>query len=267
MKSHLITPLLLALACTSLADEPANSLTRIPHTLHVPEFVPPPRPVPRPVPQMQVRASSTKTTADGGSISLLLGDASDFPDLPPAPEPKPRQFRPLTEEDEQRAAQFRRSQLHIAATIIDNRFSKIQWTHPDTGEQYEAALSLDVSLLEGIGLFLHEGRTYHLQLLSLPLSTNTLRRSSAQPLPLLPALPENAIAITRGDPHDPTGAAPATILRDIILAEHQRLVEFQSARRRHLQAKAAWRRENPQPPRHHSIWVRPHRNSRLLQPR
>ena len=82
--------------------------------------------------------------------------------------------------------------------------------------------------------------------------TLTLLRGEASTLP-------GAIQITRGDPLDPPGTAPITMLRDVIASELARLVPYQAA-------SAAWHLAQPPIPRDESFWFKSHRGSRYLQP-
>ncbi len=94
--------------------------------------------------------------------------------------------------------------------------------------------------------------------------TTRFRNLAARMFPKLPEVPADAIAFVRGNPKDPIGTAPITLLQDLIAREKSRLTLYQKQRADHQQASAAWQKANPPVPRDETIWLRPHRGSRYL---
>jgi hypothetical protein len=115
--------------------------------------------------------------------------------------------------------------------------------------------------LAGVGSFVHEEETYQLFLFHYHIDTSVVRRFT----PGAPDVPDGEIRITRGDPEDQAAIAPIAIVRDVITAEMDRLIPYQTARDAYFKASAAWHAANPPVPRDETIILRPHRGSRYLE--
>lgn len=250
-----------------LAAPSATVSASIPHDLAVPEFTPPSPPVVKPVPVMRVDSAIIIPTKNSRTLTLLRGEASTLPDIPPPPPAAPPQAkRELTPEEVASNTYNRRHWLSVGATIYDHRTSAVHWYHPDTGEQYEAVCGFDLGLLGGTGGFIHNSESYSLMLMYSSLDSAVLRRFARNYVPALPEVMPDSILIVKGNPQDPIGTAPITVLRDVIASERARLVTYQAARERYQAASAAWHKANPPIPRDETYWIRPHRGSRYLKP-
>ena len=249
-----------------LAPPSATVSASIPHALVVPAFTPPPPAVVKQAPVMRVDAAVTVPLRNTKTLTLLRGEASTLPDIPPPVVIQPQEPRVLTPEEIARNTDMRRHTLSIGGTIYDHLTSHVQWKHPDSGESYEAVCGFDIGLLGGVGSFIHSGESYNLMLLCSDISSEMLRRFARNPVPALPEVLPDAILIVKGNPLDPIGTAPILVLRDVIAKEKARLLTFQSDRQRHQQAAAAWQKANPPIPRDETYWIRPHRGSRYLNP-
>jgi len=108
-----------------------DKLLPIPST----EFVPPPPP--KEVPAIKVEATTTRTLPTH-QITVLRGDASTLPDIPPPPEPKPFVQGPVGEPH---------YLLSFGATVYDHRISHVRWYDPRTEKQFEAWCGWDWTLL------------------------------------------------------------------------------------------------------------------------
>lgn len=249
-----------------LAARPVATRASIQHSLAVPAFIPPAPKVVKTIPAMRVHAAVTHPTSNGKTLTLLRGQASTLPDIPPPPVPQPQVTHELTPEEIARNTHLRRHSLMIGATVYDHSVSTVQWQHPDTGEFYEAVCGFDLGLLAGIGEFKHDGDSYSLMLIHSDLNRATLHRFSKKVFPDLPEVMPHSVLIVKGDPLDPVGTAPITVLRDVIACEINRLLPYQADRRHYQQAAAAWEKEHPPIPRDETFWLRPHRGSRYLKP-
>lgn len=250
-----------------LAAPSATVRALIPHALVVSAFTPPAPPVLKKVPVMRVNSAVTIPTKNSRTMTLLRGEASTLPDIPPPPPPAPlKAKRELTPEEIAANTYERRHGLLIGATIYDHRTSVVNWRHPDTGEYYEAVCGFDLGLLGGTGGFIHDGESYSLFLMYFGMDSAVLRRFIKNYVPPLPEVMPGAILIVKGDPQDLIGTAPITVLRDVIASENARLVPFQAARERYQEASAAWHKAHPPIPHDEIFWIRPHRGSRYLKP-
>ena len=238
--------------------------TCIPYSLEVPDFIPPAPPAVEKVPEMRVDSSITVPAGSSRTLTLLRGEASTLPDLPPPPVVQAREPRPLSPEEIARNIYHRRHSFNFGATVYDHRTSYVQWHHPDTGEFYEAVCGFDIGLLAGIGRFVRDGESYDFMLISSNIDTAAIRRIVRSYVPRFPDIPANSILILKGDRNDPVGIAPITLLKDLIACEKDRLVTYQEDRLRYQKAAAAWEKAHPVPPRDETFWFRPHRGSRYL---
>jgi hypothetical protein len=102
------------------------------------KFTPPPPP--KEVPPMVIRAS-TVTPSQDRNITLIRGEASTLPDIPPPPISKP-------------SVPGRESEPHyivsIGASVYDHSLSHVKWTNPETKESFEAWCGWDFTLLSPI---------------------------------------------------------------------------------------------------------------------
>ena len=253
------------IGCLNIANaQDSSSRIYIPGSLEVRDFVPPAPPVEKRVPAMRMDAAITVPTKSSRTLTLVRGEASILPDLPPPPIPQLREPRQLTSEDIARNIYHRRHSFNFGATIYDHRVSQVHWHHPDTGEFYEALCGFDIGLLAGIGRFVRDGESYDFMLMSSNIDTTMFRRIARQYAPRISEAPVDSILILKGDRSDPVGTAPITLLKDLIAAEKDRLVTYQADRLRYQQAAAAWEKAHPVPPRDETFWFRPHRGSRYL---
>lgn len=247
---------------TTPADRRVSS--HIPHALDVPAFTPPVPPVEKKVPAMRVDSAVTVPTENTRTLTILRGEASTLPDLPPPVVSKPHVARDLTPEELEKQKLWRRQQLNLGVTIYDHRVSVIRWHHPDTREFYEVICGFDVGLLAGTGRFVHMGKSYTLMLMHSHVDTTAIRRHAPRWLPNFSAVVADSITVVKGDPLDPVGMAPVHVVRDVIASEKSRLIPYQAARREHQQAAAAWQKAHPVAPRDETFWFKPHRGSRYL---
>lgn len=236
----------------------------IPHPLVVPEFIPPVPVVPKQVPSMRVDAATTVPANNGKTLTLLRGEASTLPDIPPPAEPRPVVRRQRTEEDLAREIYRRRHAIQLSATVYDHKVSVVRWQHPDTREAYEAVCGFDVGLLAGIGRFVRDGENYDLMLMHSAIDTTRARNAGARGFPDHSGVAENSIRFLKGEPGDVIGTAPVALIKELIANEKTRLQIFQADLARHQAARAAWEKANPVPPRDETFWIRPHRGSRYL---
>lgn len=236
----------------------------IPHSLEVREFTPPAPVVPKQVPAMRVDAAVTLPTASGRTLTVIRGEPSTLPDIPEPPQPRASVPRLRTAKDLAREAWQRRHTLQIGATVFDHRVSVVHWRHPDTGEDYEAVCGFDIGLLAGTGRFVRDGEDYLVMLMHSNYSTRNFRNLGTRMFPKLPEVPVGAIVFLKGNPQDPVGIAPITLLKELIASEKPRLAVYQADRLRHQQASAAWEKSHPEAPRDETIWLKPHRGSRYL---
>lgn len=103
-------------------EQDIEKLLPIPST----EFIPPPPP--KEVPAMKVEAATTRKLPTH-QITVLRGEASTLPDIPPPPEPKPSVPGRVGE---------RHYLLSFGATVYDHRISHVRWFDPRTEKHFEA---------------------------------------------------------------------------------------------------------------------------------
>lgn len=271
MKNPLPTSIVAASLVATLAAYAGEALpsvappvARITDPLVVPEFIPPVRVAPKQVPSIRIDAATTVPSANGNTLTILRGEASSLPDLPPKSEPTPVIQRLRTVDDELRETFRRRHSLNFGATVYDHRVSLVRWQHPDTGEAYEALCGFDIGLIAGLGRFVRGGENYTVMLMHSRIDTTRPRKI---PLPNVPAISKvtaGTITYLKGDPADAIGTGPVTLVNELIANESSRLGIFQADLARHHAARAAWEKANPEPPRDETLWIRPHRGSRYL---
>lgn len=212
---------------------------------------------------MRVDAAVTHRSTQSKSLTVLRGEASSLPDIPTPPAPTPPPIWVLTAEEVAANIYHRKHNLAIGATVYDHHLSTVQWRHPESGVAYEAVCGFDIGLLAGVGQFVHDGESYSLTLTHSEQDREMLRHVTRY---RVPAVMPDAILIVQGNPLDPVGTAPITVLRDVIASESVRLVPYQAERRRYQLSAAAWQDVHPPVPRDESYWFKPHRGSRYLQP-
>ncbi|MEO7099956.1 MAG: hypothetical protein ABI162_11380 [Luteolibacter sp.] len=275
----IINSTLIALGCgiTFLGAEPLaenmatkdasvipTARTFIPHSLEVLAFTPPAPPVEKKVPAMRVDSAITVHTKSSHSLTLIRGEASTLPDIPVPPKPELQEPHVFTPQETASAAYERRHSLQLGASVYDHRTSLVHWQHPDTGESYEAICGFDLSLLEGLGQFIHDGEIYQI---ALDHSCDAIPDNDpieGDTTPDLAKIPAGSITILKGNPKDPTGTAIITLLKELIATEKSRLITYQAARQRYQQASAEWENAHPSVPRDETYWLKPHRGSRYL---
>ena len=156
---------------------PTTARTLIPHSLEVPAFTPPAPAVVKKVPAMRVDSSITIPTKNSRTLTLLRGEASTLPDLPPPPPPPPwvEPHEPTPEEIAQRIWQYRHN-FNLGAIIYDHKISVVNWTDQESLVHYEAVCGFDIGLLAGVDHFVHRGEGYRLFLMHSNFSTAGVRR-------------------------------------------------------------------------------------------
>lgn len=258
---------ILGTAQTERSDASKQIQSVSPHiaaALEVPAFVPPAPPVEKKVPNMRVDAAVTVPARNSHTLTILRGEASALPDIPAPVVVEQRPPRQLTTEELARNTERRRCFLNFTAEVYENGVSILRWQHPDTSEPYEAICGFDVNLLAGLGQFTSEGKTYHLSFIPPGVIPTYRRQFSKLPIPKPPEAALNSVTLTRGNANDPGGTATATLLRDLISNEKDRLIAYQEERVVYQQAAAEWEKAHPILPRDETIWLRPHRGSRYL---
>jgi hypothetical protein len=229
-----------------------SSRSFIPDTLEVPAFIPPAPAVEKQVPVMRVDSRTSAPSTNSHTLTLIRGEASTLPDIPVPLKSEDRKTHELTPEETARHTKERRHFIQLGATVFDHRISQVHWTHPDTGEVYEAMCGFHIGLLGGVGQFVRNGENYQLSMMISPADSR------------LPEVPADSITFLKGDPEDPAGAGPIHWLRDLIAAEKVRLIRYQQDRLACQKAAAAWEKAHPPVPRDETFWLRPHRGSRYL---
>ncbi len=237
----------------------------IPHSLEVPVFRPPAPPVEKRIPAMRVDSAVTVPTKNSRSLTILRGEASTLPDLPPPPPAPPKvEPRDPTPEEIARRIWHHRHDLNFGATIYDHKISVINWTDQVSLVRYEAVCGFDIGLLAGVGTFVHSGEKYSFSLMHSHYDTTWERRLTRRWKIAVPEVNPGEIRITKGDAEDAIAIAPLTIIKEIIAAETPRLLVYQAKRETYFAASAAWHKANPVQPRDETIWLKPHRGSRYL---
>lgn len=242
----------------------AASRTYITDPLEFPEFIPPPPAVPKQAPAMRVESAVMVLTRGSHMLTIIRGEASTLPDLPAPPAAIPTMQRAATPEELEQMKIERRHNLCLGATVFDHRVSLVQWHNPDTGEYYQAACGFDIGLLAGTGGFVHNGESYNLFLVHSDIDTTGMRHAIREFLPDIPEPPADSTIILKGNPKDPAGIAPITVIREIVNIGKPRLIPYQAARLRYQASAAAWEKAHPRVPRDETFWFKPHRGSRYL---
>lgn len=128
------------------------------------------------LPAIRIDSSITRRNPDGTTLTLQRGEPSTEPDLPPPPPPSPYVApRELTPEEIARLLYHRRYSLNLGAAIYDHQVSVVTWTDPGSLVRYEAVCGFELSLLAGVGRFVHAGEGYALILVHFNYDTTRWR--------------------------------------------------------------------------------------------
>jgi hypothetical protein len=227
-----------------------DKLLPIPST----EFVPPPPP--KDIPVIKIEATTTRTLPTH-QITVLRGDASTLPDIPPPPEAKPFVQGPVGEPH---------YLLSFGATVYDHRLSHVRWYDPRTEKQFEAWCGWDWTLLSPMPEIILGERVSSFHLFASNIDTAVARRFGHEfKMPDHPELIEGAFSITKGDESDAEALKALAAIRDFYLSHKERLGQIRQAREEYQAAAAAWHAANPPKPENHTFWLKPHRGSRYLK--
>jgi len=241
---------LLAQGAGPQTEQDSEKLLPIPST----EFIPPPPP--KEVPAMKVEAATTRKLPTH-QITVLRGEASTLPDIPPPPEPKPSVPGRVGE---------RNYLLSFGATVYDHRISHVRWFDPRTGKQFEAWCGWDWTLLSPMPKIVLGERVSSFHLFASNIDTAAMRRFGHEfRMPEHPELIEGAFSITKGDENDAEALKALTSIRDFYLKHKERLGQIRQAREEYQAAAAAWHAAHPPEPQNHTFWLKPHRGSRYLK--
>ena len=241
-----VSPLLLPLAGGRVI---AEEMLPIPSN----KFIPPPPP--KKVPPMVVKAS-TVTPSPTHQITLIRGEDSTSPDIPPPPISK--QTVPGHEGKPRYLVSF-------GATVYDRSLSHVKWTNPETKEFFEAWCGWDFTLLSPIPQ-IEIGENFSYLYLSAS-NINTDKKLHFERQTDIPAHPEviaDSFAISKGDANNPEAQILLSTLRDYYLRHKARLILIKNAQEEYQAAAAAWHAANPPKPENHTFWLKPHRGSRYL---
>lgn len=250
-------------------EKPAPDLeaarTYIPEVLEFPEFSPRAPLVVKVLPQVRIEASVTVPAKNSRTtITIQRGEASTVPDLPPPAKPVPsEQPQELTLDQIAEIKWQRQHSLSLGATVFNHKISQVQWTDQETGRSYQAWCGFDVSLLAGLGGFVHKGEDYQFFLMHSSVETEKLDKATIKELGI-PEITSGQILITQGNATDPAATAPLRVIQDVITADKQRLLTYQEAREKYQQKCAEWHKAHPPVPRDETFIFRPHRGSRYL---
>ena len=228
-----------------------------PESLPLPtiKFTPPPPP--KEVPPMVVKAS-TVLQLPTHRLTVLRGEASTLPDIPPPPVGQPQTAGPTGEPS---------YLTGFGATIYDHRLSHVQWQEPKTKEEFEAWCGWDWNLLCPVSQFEHDNE--RLPFFLSPDNVDTAvktRGGRAFEMPAHPNVPADGFVITKGNPNDIAAQSLLTTLRDYYLKHKPRLILIQQAQEKYQADAEAWFAAHPPKPASHTFWLKPHRGSRYLKP-
>lgn len=241
---------LLAQDAERQVEEDIEKLLPIPST----EFIPPPPP--KEVPAIKVEAATTRTLPTH-QITVLRGEASTLPDIPPPPEPKPSVPGSVGEPH---------YLLSFGATVYDHHISHVKWYDPRTEKQFEAWCGWDWTLLSPMPEIVLGERVSSFHLFASNIDTEAMRRFGHEfRMPEHPELVEGAFSITKGDENDAEALKALIAIRDFYLKHKERLGQIRQAREEHQAAAAAWHAAHPPRPKSHTFWLKPHRGSRYLK--
>lgn len=217
-------------------------------------FVPPPQP--KEVPPMTIEAATTRHLPTH-EITVLRGNASTLPDIPPPPEPRPFIQGPVGE-----------PYYHISfgATVYDHRISHVRWHDPRTKEDFEAWCAWDWSLLSPIPRINLGQRVRSFNLFASNIDTERRQLlGRGWQMPEHPGLEDLSFAITKGAVDNTEATRMLSIIRDYFTKHKERLLQIRQAQQEYQAAAAAWHAANPPKPQSHTFWLKPHRGSRYLR--
>lgn len=204
---------------------------------------------------MVVRAS-TITPSQERKITLIRGEASTLPDIPPPPISKP-------------SVPGRESEPHyivsIGASVYDHSLSHVKWTNPETKESFEAWCGWDFTLLSPISQIEIGEKFGSFHLSAFNVDADGERRAGRKTeIPAHPEVIADGFAISKGNAANADALILLTTLRDYYLKHKERLILIKKAQAEYQAAAAAWHKANPPKPENHTYWLKPHRGSRYL---
>ncbi|MCB1133836.1 MAG: hypothetical protein KDN05_22145 [Verrucomicrobiae bacterium] len=231
-------------------EEDLDRLLPIPST----EFIPPPPP--KPVPAIKIEESTARQFPTH-RITILRGDASALPDIPPPPEPKISVPGPVGEPH---------YLLSFGATVYDHRLSHVKWFDPRTEKHFEAWCAWDWTLLAPMPEIVLGERVSSFHLFAFNIDTDAaLRFGRGFKIPEHPDLEAGEFVITKGDENAPEATDALTAIRDFHQKYHERLIRIRQAHEEYKAASDAWHAAHPPRPQNHTFWLKPHRGSRYLK--
>jgi hypothetical protein len=257
VRAYFPAALLLFFALSLQAQNQVPTEAEIDKELPIPssDFVPPPPP--KEVPRMEVEATASR---DMGThrITILRGEASTLPDIPPPPEPKP--FIPVPAGEPQYLLSF-------GTTVYDHRLSHVTWYDPRSKQHFEAWCAWDWTLLCPLPRINQANQMGAFSLFASNINTGRhLRFGKEFVMPEHPMLEDLAFSITKGDPDNADANRILTDLRDYYTRHKDRLLAIREAREDYQKNSDAWHAANPPKPENHTYWLKPHRGSRYLKP-
>jgi hypothetical protein len=238
------------------AQEMIQSEAETEEVLPIPSSVFVPPPPPKQVPPMRVEAATTRHFPTH-QITVLRGEASTLPDIPPPPEPTPFVQRPVGEPF---------YHFSFGATVYDRRLSHVRWHDPGTKEVFEAWCAWDWTLLSPIHKIDLGQRVRSFHLFASNIDTQRWQLLGRQwKMPEHPGLEDHSFAITKGGADNTEAIRILTIIRDYYTKHKERLLQIRQAQEEYQAAAAAWHAANPPKPQSHTFWLKPHRGSRYLK--
>jgi hypothetical protein len=205
--------------------------------------------------------NATLLQEPGRSLVILRGEPSKAPDLArKASASMSDAESPRNSEAASTHASLDRPRLIVmGAMVYGPTLSHAQWPHPETGEMCEAVCGFDFGLLSGFTTFVHQGAEHSFILMhsrAAGATRTTMPRNWPEP-------PRDGFVMLKGNA---TGAAPLQKLVNLLHTERTRLEAAAVERERNRAAWEAAKNEHPSEARNHTLWLRPHRGSRYLQP-
>ena len=204
---------------------------------------------------MVIKASAVRRLPTH-SITLIRGEASTLPDIPPPPV-----TQPSTPEREQE----KYYQLSIGATVYDHHLSLVTWTDPETKESFEAWCGWDFTLLSPMTQIDIGGKFSSFHLSSFNIDTAEEKRFGRKvEVPGHPQVVANSFVICKGNASNANAQELLTSIRNYYLRHQPRLILIKKAQQEYQASAAAWHEANPPKPESHTFWLKPHRGSRYL---
>ncbi len=227
-----------------------NKLLPIPST----KFIPPPPP--KGIPAIKIEAATTRALPTH-QITVLRGEASTLPDIPPPSKPKPFVQDPVAEPH---------YLLSFGSIVYDHRISHVRWFDPRSEKHFEAWCGWDWTLFSPMPEIVLGKGVSSFHLMTTNIDTAAARRSRREfRMPAHPELSEGEFSITKGNENDAEALKALTAIRDFYLKHKERLGQIRQAREKYQAAAAAWHAAHPPRPQSHTFWMRPHRGSRYLK--